>query len=1001
MRFEGKGYHVHTSDEVENLFEDVPEALDATLEIAEKCEGFYIETGKYYLPVFPVPAGYTDYGYLYKLADEGFTERYGHLLTQDKSKYDSYRERFEYELGVIKKMGFEGYFLIVWDFINFAKQNDIPVGPGRGSGAGSMVLYCLHITEVDPMKYDLLFERFLNPERVSMPDIDTDIAESKRQLVIDYVSKKYGLDKVSQIITFGTFGAKSSIRDVARVYGLSPSESQKLTKLIPDDPKITIDKALKEAPEFVNMVEGSELYKKIVNIARKIEGLPRNRSIHASGICISRDEMTEYLPQIIMTDEDTGEKVMSTQYNMTECEEVGVIKFDFLGLRTLDVIDNAGRLIERKTGKRIKEADIPLNDPAVYAFLGQGNTAGVFQFESDGMTGLLKNMYADVKGTDTNEKAEEYFERLIAAVSLYRPGPMDEIPNYLKGMKTGEIHYDHEKLESILSKTYGILVYQEQIMRAVRVLAGFSTGQADTVRKAMGKKKIDIMNEYGEYFINGSEAHDKANPNKAYNIPGCIKNGIRAETASLIWDKMVKFAEYAFNKSHAAAYATLGAKTAWLACYYPLEYMTAILNSYITDNKKLDKYVKLCKDINIKISKPDVNISNEQFDIINDEIVFGLSGIKSVGGIAAKAIIDERSENGKYKSFSDFIVRIARRGSVNSSALTAMVYAGALDCFPGTRRAKIESIGTTAAAVMKAVKKEVREQLSLFDVLNIPIYEVQLPECEEFDEFTIAFKEEEMLGIFLKHPVEKYNEKLIRLRNNKKLNYSGEIEDGFNDKVVCLAGVIKDKKLSSYVDQRSGAGKNILKFNISDITGYTNCVMFGNDAVRIGAADTDKAVYYIIGRVKIDDFGTSVMVNEILTLDEVNPDIKVEEDKGVFSKPAFKKYAERLNKWRGLKKLNYTSELNENFNNKEVRLAGIIKNKKFSSYVDHKTGKNKYMLKFDFADDKGSVPCVIFGDSAIAMNAADADNTVYYILGRFKIDNFGMSVMVNKTDALK
>lgn len=498
LSFQGTGYHLYTADEMEDLFQDIPEVLDNTLEIAEKCKDIHIETGKYYLPEYTVPEGYnSEYDYLYELAKNGFVKRYAPMFTvndtdteeqkQEKNKKKrEYWERFNYEMDTIKKMGFAGYFLIVWDFLNFAHENEIPTGPGRGSGAGSLVLYCLQITDLDPMKYGLLFERFLNPDRISMPDIDSDISESKRELVIQYVTQKYGSDHVAHIVTQGTLAAKSAIRDVAKVYGLSPSEAQKITKMIPDGPKVTIQQALDESVEFQSFAESSPMHQKIVHVAKTLEGTPRNLSTHACGICISREPMDEYLPELVVMDKKDGATV-STQYNMTECEDAGVLKMDFLGLRTLDVIDSA--LKEIRSGHpdfSLKSNEIPVNDPMVYRFMSEGNTDGVFQFESDGMKRLLADMYQDIKETDSEEKGEEYFERLIAAVALYRPGPMDEIPKFIDAMRSGNVQYDHPKLKEILGNTYGVLVYQEQIMFAVRVLAGFTAGQSDKIRKAMG-----------------------------------------------------------------------------------------------------------------------------------------------------------------------------------------------------------------------------------------------------------------------------------------------------------------------------------------------------------------------------------------------------------------------------------------------------------------------------------------------------------------------------------
>ncbi len=497
MTFDGTGYHLHTADEMDELFKDIPEAIDNTLEIMEKCSDMTIETGKHYLPDFPIPKECSDeFEYLKEVAKQGFIERFKDEFTVNENDSDEvkeeklkkkkeYWERWNFEMDTIKKMGFAGYFLIVWDFLKFAKDNNIPVGAGRGSGAGSLVLYCLNITNVEPIKYGLLFERFLNPDRISLPDVDSDLSEQKRQLVIDYVTEKYGEEHVAQIITFGSIAAKSSLRDTARVLGVPAKDMLKLGKLVPDRPGISLKAAVHESTELKNLIKGNPLYERIYNIAEKIEGLPRQTGIHACGIVIGQKPISAYCPTAMITDDD-GTRVVTSQFDGPECEEVGLVKFDFLGLRTLDVVESSLKQINPELDNPMSSDNIPIDDPKVYKFLSKGNTEGVFQFESSGMTSLLKKMFKDVKDTDSKEKGKEYFERLIAAVSLYRPGPMDEIPNYLSAMDSGLIKYDHPLLENILNSTYGVLVYQEQIMFAVRTLAGFSAGQSDTVRKAMG-----------------------------------------------------------------------------------------------------------------------------------------------------------------------------------------------------------------------------------------------------------------------------------------------------------------------------------------------------------------------------------------------------------------------------------------------------------------------------------------------------------------------------------
>lgn len=881
LSFQGTGYHLYTADEMEELFSDIPEALDNTLEIAEKCKDIHIETGKYYLPEYKVPDGYAnEFDYLYELAKNGFVKRYAPLFTvadsdteeqkQEKlKKKREYWDRFNYEMNTIKKMGFAGYFLIVWDFLNYAHENQIPTGPGRGSGAGSMVLYCLQITDLDPMKYGLLFERFLNPDRISMPDIDSDLSESKRELVIDYVTQKYGSDHVAHIVTQGTLAAKSAIRDVAKVYGLSPSEAQRITKMIPDGPKVTIRKALEESPEFQAFAESSPMNQKIVQVAKTLEGTPRNLSTHACGICISREPMDEYLPELVVMDKQDGATV-STQYNMTECEDAGVLKMDFLGLRTLDVIDST--LKEIRAGHpdfTMKSNEIPVNDPMVYRFMAGGNTDGVFQFESDGMKRLLADVYQDIQETDTEEKGEEYFERLIAAVALYRPGPMDEIPKFIEAMRSGNIQYDHPKLKDILGNTYGVLVYQEQIMFAVRVLAGFTAGQSDKIRKAMGKKKLDIMEEYGEYFLHGSGEHDRLHPESPYGIKGCVANGIPEATAQLIWDKMVKFASYAFNKSHAACYALLAARTAWLSYYYPVECLSGILNSYLGNAEKLTQYIKTCTERKIRLLQPDVNKSLVGFHIEKDgdaqSIRFGLTGIKNVGAVAARAIVDERTIGGDFTSLENFIERMAKKG-MDKTTLNALICTGALDCFPGTRSAKIVSF-ENMVKILTQVKKSNEDQMSFFDDTNEEHYLI-LPDVEEMSVKDIATLERDYLGLFVHHPVDAYKDKLDRWRARGMLSTiegSAKALKAGESKTVRLCGFVENKELKTF-RKKDGTSGYVLKFTIDDGSGSVRCIAFNQDATNLVGTVQNNQVVYANGKLESNEFGISYKVTNVFVL---------------------------------------------------------------------------------------------------------------------------------------
>lgn len=870
FKFNGDGYHVHTSDEMEDLFADCIEGLDNTLEIAEKCTELTIETGKYYLPKFPIKPPFADeHSYLEHLVKNGFIERYKPLLGEvdtdtlgERKRKNGlkkkYWERAKYELSVIKQMGFSGYFLIVWDFLNYCLNNNIPIGPGRGSGAGSIVLYCLHVTDVDPMQYNLLFERFLNPDRISMPDIDSDISQEDRKLVIDYVKEVYGVERVSQIVAFGTLAAKLALEYTLKIVGLySASEARAITSYIPSTHGITLEAALKESKDLRNWANKNKDTCKLMKIAMSAEGLNRNISVHACGVVIGQDVISEMCPTMSVFDRITGEKTTVTQYEGPECEEIGCLKMDFLGLRTLDVIEHSIRQINKAVSNlNISQYNIPIDDPKVYSFLEKGFTDGVFQFESAGMTNLLKQMFADVSDSDTKEKGKEYFERMIAAVSLYRPGPMDEIPNYISAMHSGIIHYDHPMLEDILSNTYGILVYQEQIMFAVRKLAGFSAGQADTVRKAMGKKKEAIMKEYGEYFLHGSVEK---------GIKGCVANGIPEKTAKLIWDKMAKFASYAFNKSHATCYAMLGVRTAWLSYYYPLEFTTSILNSYIGKTDKISKTINACNKRKLKLFNPDVNLSDYEFKVVTCEnikgIRFGLAGIKGVGDQVVNAIIKERNDNGFFKSFDDFLIRVSDFIQIDS--LESLIKSGALDCFKGTRASKLENIKLIKLYISKIKELKLENDNTEDKIFGNTDIKLTLPNVEEYSDADISLFEEEVLGFFITHPIKRYSSQLEKYRKKGLLVNISDIElilskdpSDFRKKRFC-AGLVKNKELIQYVDKKTNKPKKLLKFTLDDGTGTMSCVFFDDKAIKYDFLLKNNLIVYISGTVKRDDFGLS------------------------------------------------------------------------------------------------------------------------------------------------
>ena len=670
MRYEGGQYYVKSPEEMAELFPYIPEALENTQKIADRCE-VEIEFGVTKLPKFDVPAPYTSWEYLNKLCYDGLKERYSGDLTE-------LEKRLEYELGVIKTMGYVDYFLIVWDFIRFARDHDIMVGPGRGSAAGSLVSYTLGITKLDPIKYNLLFERFLNPERVSMPDIDVDFCFERRQEVIDYVVEKYGKDRVVQIVTFGTMAARGVIRDVGRVMDLPYAQCDAIAKMIPEELNITIDKALKMNPELKNLYTTDEMVKKLIDMSRRLEGLPRHTSMHAAGVVISQKSVDEYVPLARASD---GSIV--TQFTMTTLEELGLLKMDFLGLRTLTVIQKAVKLIEKNKGISLDMDHVDYNDKAVYDMLGAGKTEGVFQLESAGMTSFMK------------ELKPESLEDVIAGISLYRPGPMDFIPQYIEGKNNPDsIHFLCPQLEPILSATYGCIVYQEQVMQIVRSLGGYTLGRSDLVRRAMSKKKAAVMEKERQNFVYGNEEE---------GVPGCVNRGISEEIANKIYEQMMDFAKYAFNKSHAAAYAVVAYQTAYLKCHFPVEFMAALMTSVIDNPPKVADYILSCRRMGIAILPPDINKGDSTFSVDGGGIRYGLSAIKSIGKPVIESIVAERNQRGDFTSLRDFIERMTGK-DVNKKAIENFIKAGAFDELPGNRRQKMMVYAQILDAIVQEKK---------------------------------------------------------------------------------------------------------------------------------------------------------------------------------------------------------------------------------------------------------------------------------------------------------
>ena len=830
MRYEGGQYYVKSAQEMAKLFPYALEALENTEKIARRCH-VEIEFGVTKLPKYDVPEGYTSWEYLNKLCFEGL-ERLYQPVTQEL------RDRLEYELSTIQNMGYVDYFLIVWDFIKYARDHDIMVGPGRGSAAGSLVAYTLGITQLDPIKYDLLFERFLNPERVSMPDIDVDFCFERRQEVIDYVVRKYGKDRVVQIVTFGTLAARGVIRDVGRVLVLPYAQCDIIAKMIPQELNMTIDKALQMNPELKKAYEEQEEVHHLIDMAKRLEGLPRHTSMHAAGVVISQKSVDEYVPLSRAQDGS-----ITTQFTMTTLEELGLLKMDFLGLRTLTVIQNAVQLIREDTGKELDMARIDYDDKKVLASLGTGHTDGVFQLESGGMKNFMK------------ELKPQSLEDMIAGISLYRPGPMDFIPQYIRGKNRPDtIRYDCPQMEPILKPTYGCIVYQEQVMQIVRSLAGYSLGRSDLVRRAMSKKKAAVMEKERRNFVYGNEEE---------GVPGCIANGIPEKTANKIYDDMTDFAKYAFNKSHAAAYAVVSYQTAYLKYYYPVEFMAALMTSVIEMPSKVAEYILVCRQMGIRILPPDINCGVYGFSVHDGSIRYGLSAIKSVGRPVIEAIVQERRENGLFRSLKDFIER--NSGQINKRAIENFIKSGALDCLEGSRRQKMMVYVQIVDGINQDRKHTMAGQLSLFDIVSEEDkkeFEIRMPDVEEYDKETILAFEKEVLGIYLSgHPLEKYRgimEKMITARTADfqpdEETHMPRVADG--QKTV-IGGMITDKTV-----KYTKTNKVMAFLTVEDLVGTGEMVVFPKDYEKYQSVLNKDAKLFIQGRVSAEDDKASKLILE-------------------------------------------------------------------------------------------------------------------------------------------
>ena len=831
MRYEGGQYYVKSPEEMAELFPYIPEALENTQKIADRCE-VEIEFGVTKLPKFDVPAPYTSWEYLNKLCYDGLKERYSGDLTE-------LEKRLEYELGVIKTMGYVDYFLIVWDFIRFARDHDIMVGPGRGSAAGSLVSYTLGITKLDPIKYNLLFERFLNPERVSMPDIDVDFCFERRQEVIDYVVEKYGKDRVVQIVTFGTMAARGVIRDVGRVMDLPYAQCDAIAKMIPEELNITIDKALKMNPELKNLYTTDEMVKKLIDMSRRLEGLPRHTSMHAAGVVISQKSVDEYVPLARASD---GSIV--TQFTMTTLEELGLLKMDFLGLRTLTVIQKAVKLIEKNKGISLDMDHVDYNDKAVYDMLGAGKTEGVFQLESAGMTSFMK------------ELKPESLEDVIAGISLYRPGPMDFIPQYIEGKNNPDsIHFLCPQLEPILSATYGCIVYQEQVMQIVRSLGGYTLGRSDLVRRAMSKKKAAVMEKERQNFVYGNEEE---------GVPGCVNRGISEEIANKIYEQMMDFAKYAFNKSHAAAYAVVAYQTAYLKCHFPVEFMAALMTSVIDNPPKVADYILSCRRMGIAILPPDINKGDSTFSVDGGGIRYGLSAIKSIGKPVIESIVAERNQRGDFTSLRDFIERMTGK-DVNKKAIENFIKAGAFDELPGNRRQKMMVYAQILDAIVQEKKNMMAGQMSLFDFVSEEektAYEIHMPDVEEYPkEAKLAF-EKEVLGIYISgHPLEEYETCWRKNISAVTTDFMPDEESGQpkvrDGQQVIVGGMITEKTI-----KYTKTNKVMAFLTLEDLLGTVEIVVFPRDYEKnVRLMEIDEKVF-IKGRVSVEEERASKVICE-------------------------------------------------------------------------------------------------------------------------------------------
>ena len=831
MRYEGGQYYVKSEEEMAALFPYARQALENTQKIADRCS-VEIEFGVTKLPKYDVPEGYTSWEYLQKLCYEGMDQRY-RIPSQEL------KDRLAYELDTIRHMGYVDYFLIVWDFIKYAKDHGIAVGPGRGSAAGSIVSYCLGITTIDPIHYQLLFERFLNPERVSMPDIDVDFCYERRQEVIDYVMRKYGKDCVAQIVTFGTLAARGVIRDVGRVMDLPYAYVDSIAKMIPQELGITIDKALQMNPELRKLYESDETVTHLIDMAKRLEGLPRHCSMHAAGVVICQKPVEEYVPLSRAAD-----GTITTQFIMTTLEELGLLKMDFLGLRTLTVIQNAVQLA-RKKQPDLQIDKIDYNDKAVLDYIGTGKTEGIFQLESGGMKNFMK------------ELQPHSLEDVIAGISLYRPGPMDFIPQYIRGKNDrSSITYDCPQLEPILAPTYGCIVYQEQVMQIVRDLAGYTLGRSDLLRRAMSKKKAAVMEKERKTFVYGDEET---------GVPGCIKNGIDEQTANKIYDEMIDFAKYAFNKSHAAAYAVVSYQTAWLKYYYPVEYMAALMTSVIDNPTKVAEYIYVCRQMGIKILPPDINKGEADFSVDGGDIRYGLAAIKSIGRPVIRAIVNDRKELGEFRNLEDFITRISSRELMNKRLVENLIKAGALDVLGGTRKQFMSIYIQIVDHMQQEKKNSMVGQMSLFDMVSEEQkeeFQIRMPDVGEYTKENLLGFEKEVLGVYVSgHPLEPYEEEWRKVISATTADFQVDPEVGYT-KVrdgarEIIGGIIAEKTV-----KHTKTNQMMAFLTVEDLFGTVEVVVFPRDYEKYRQYLEEDNKIFVKGRVSEEDDKASKLICE-------------------------------------------------------------------------------------------------------------------------------------------